>query len=355
MGFFNDIINQLLNEGHTVDIACNEVESNRLDFYRQLNCNIYKISTSRSPFSFGNFKAVKQLKKIVNENNYDVVHCHTPIASFCTRLVCKKARKKGTKVIYTAHGFHFYKGSSKLSWLIFYPIEKYLSKFTDILVTINNEDYNLALKKFKSKQIVYLKGVGIDIDKINQVNVNREEKKRQLNIDLNSKVIISVGELNSNKNHQVVIKALSKIEDKNIHYIIAGEGDNYEYLKQLSNDLGLSDRVHLLGYRKDVVELLKICDIFCLPSYREGLSVALMEAMASNLPCLVSNIRGNCDLIDENGGRLFNPNSESDCYEKLKGILNCNLQDMAKYNANKIKDFSMQEVLPKTKKLYEKE
>ena len=216
MGFFNDIINQLLNEGHTVDIACNEVESNRLDFYRQLNCNIYKISTSRSPFSFGNFKAVKQLKKIVNENNYDVVHCHTPIASFCARLACKKARKKGTKVIYTAHGFHFYKGSSKLSWLIFYPIEKYLSKFTDVLVTINNEDYNLALKKFKSKQIVYLKGVGIDIDKINQVNVNREEKKGQLNIDLNSKVIISVGELNSNKNHQVVIKALSKIEDKNI-------------------------------------------------------------------------------------------------------------------------------------------
>ena len=183
MIFFNSLIEELIEKGNVVDIATNESQAQVPELYKKLGCKIYHISTNRSPFSFGNFKAIAQIKKIVEENKYDIVHCHTPLAGMATRFACKKLRKKqGVKVIYTAHGFHFYKGAPKKNWLIYYPIEKICSKWTDALITINKEDYLFAKKKMKTKKIEYVPGVGVDTEKIALVKVDREKKRKELNL-----------------------------------------------------------------------------------------------------------------------------------------------------------------------------
>lgn len=299
MNFFKALVGELIKEGHAVDIACNEDEYKVDDFFQKLGCKVYHIGCVRSPLSKSNLEAVKELKKIVSENHYDIVHCHTPVAGVCTRLACKSFRKNGLKVIYTAHGFHFYQGAPLKNWLVYYPIEKYCSRFTDVLITINQEDYALAKKKMKAKKTEYVPGVGIDVDKFRNTVVDRTAKRKELGIPENAFLLLSVGELNANKNHQIVIRALAQLNDSNIHYMIAGKGDLHDELIDLANRLGVSEQVHLLGYRKDVAELYKTADVYCLPSIREGLNVSVMEAMASGLPVICSCIRGNTDLISK--------------------------------------------------------
>lgn len=134
--------------------------------------NQYTISIVRSPFSLKNFKAYRQLKKILSENHYDILHCHTPMGAVVARLAGKAFRKNGLKIIYTAHGFHFYKGAPILNWIMFYPVEKWFSKYTDVLVCINEEDYELAMrKKFKAKKIVKIDGVGVNLEKYNPLSL----------------------------------------------------------------------------------------------------------------------------------------------------------------------------------------
>ena len=181
--------------------------------YNEWGCTVHQIDTSRSPFSKGNLKAIKQLKILIEEGKYDIVHCHTPVAAACTRVACRKARKNGTRVIYTAHGFHFYKGAPKANWMLFYPVEKLCAKWTDLLITINREDYALAKEKLKAKRIEYVPGVGVDLQIYGRTNADKAEKRRQLGITEDVKLLLSVGELNKNKNHETVIRALAKIPD----------------------------------------------------------------------------------------------------------------------------------------------
>ena len=173
MTFFKQLIRELLDDGHTVDIICNEDNEKVPACYREWNCNIYHHSCSRFPLSKGNLQAISQIKNLVSENQYDIVHCHTPIAAMCTRVACKKLRKEGLKVIYTAHGFHFYKGAPMLNWLVYYPIEKICSFWTDVLITINQEDYELAKHKMRAKKVEYVSGVGIDVDKFKNTIVDK--------------------------------------------------------------------------------------------------------------------------------------------------------------------------------------
>ena len=295
MNFFKSLIGELIDEGNTVDIATNESVSKVPNLFRELGCKVFQISTSRSPFSFGNIKAIKQIKKIAKD--YDIVHCHTPLAAMATRIACKKLRKKNNlKVIYTAHGFHFYKGAPKKNWMIYYPIEKICSKWTDLLITINKEDFELSKRKMKAKQIEYVPGVGIDINKFANVIVDFDKKRDELGIKSTDKLILSVGELNENKNHKVVIKALSLINDKSYHYVIAGVGNQKSNLELFAKENNVN--LHLLGYRNDVNELYKIADLFVLPSIREGLNVSVMEALAAGCPVVVSKIRGNVDMVN---------------------------------------------------------
>lgn len=357
---------QILKElGYEVHVAANfqygsTTSQERVNFIKnKLNAGgvkVYDIPISRSIFSTANMKAYDDIKELMNENKYEIIHCHSPIGGVLARLAAKPLRKVGTKVIYTAHGFHFFKGASLINWALFYPIEKYFSKYTDVLITINKEDYERAKDKFKAGIVEYVPGIGVDTDKINNVNINRQLKRKQLGVLENDFLIISVGELNKNKNHEVVIRALANIDNKNIKYFICGQGPLRDHLINLIDQLGLMNNVELLGYRTDITELSKASDIFIFPSFREGLSVALMEAMATGLPVICSKIRGNTDLIeDAEGGYLINPNKSDEISAAINKIIDnkIEMEAMSDYNIKKMNGFSKQVVRGKMKSLYE--
>lgn len=338
MNFFNSFIRKLLDEGNTVDIATNERTSQVPACYREWGCTVYQIETARSPLSKGNLTAMKQLQELASRGKYDIVHCHTPVAAMCTRLACRNSRKSGTKVFYTAHGFHFYKGAPLKNWLLYYPVEKLCAHFTDVLITINQEDYALARKKMKARRVEYVPGVGIDLQKFGQTAKDRATKRMELGIPENATLLLSVGELNKNKNHEAVIRAIAAMD---VYYMIAGQGDLQEHLQRVIDDLKISDKVKLLGYRSDVGELCAAADAFVLPSYREGLPVAVMEAMASGLPVACSQIRGNTDLIDENGGVLFDPHSVGECKKAIEALKDMDLEKIGAYNRERIREFEV--------------
>ncbi len=350
--FFRPHIEMLVGEGNSVDLACNCNELELDSCYSDMGCRQYQVDFSRSPVSSGNLKAYYQLKKILQQGNYDIVHCHTPNASIITRLVCRKYRKSGLKVFYTAHGFHFYKGAPELNWMLFYPIEKFCSRFTDKLITINKEDYDLAKTRFKAKEVYYVPGVGVDLTEFEKVQGDAACKRRELGIPEKAFLLFSVGELNNNKNHQIIIKALAKLNNPDVHYAIAGLGEQRDSLLALSKSLGVEKQVHLLGYRTDISELNHTADVFCFPSFREGLSVSLMEAMACGCTCVVSKIRGNVDLIDEFGGLTFNPNDIDACVEAVDKVIKSDNSSFGKYNIEKIKDFEISVVIEMMRKIY---
>lgn len=281
----------------------------------------HQIDFVRSPFAImGNIRVYKQLKKLMNEIRFDLVHCHTPMGGAMARIVAKKTNTK--PVLYTVHGLHFYKGAPLINWLIYYPVEKFLSKYTDTLITINYEDYHRA-KKFHAKKIQYIPGVGIDCKKIKGIDSNQKLKKNELGINENTTIFLSAGELIKRKNYETALKAFARAELPNAVYLICGHGILEAELKELANHLGIKDKVLFLGYRNDLIEIMKCADIFFFPSFQEGLPVALMEAMACGLPIICSEIRGNIDLISQNvGGYLCKA-------ENIDGF-SCALQKLSK-------------------------
>ena len=300
-----------------VHIACNfdyveDTDAKRTNEYIDKLKNegivIHNIHFERSPLSTRNISAYKQLKKIINENNFDLIHCHTPAASMMTRLAAKKARKRGSIVMYTCHGFHFHNASSKKNWLIYYPIEKHLSKHCDYIVTINKEDYNRT-QKFHAKNIRYIPSVGVDINKIKNTTVDKNSYKESIGVPKEAIMLLSVGEMIERKNHEVIIRALGKLQRKDVYYVICGKGPLKEYLEKLSKKLGIQDNVIFLGFRKDIPELCKTADISAFPSKIEGLGLAGIEAMAAGVPLVSSNVHGILDyVIDGETGYALPPN-----------------------------------------------
>ncbi|MTN09532.1 glycosyltransferase, partial [Turicibacter sanguinis] len=352
-------INILLEQGYEVHVATNMSKELKAfgDIGQLEGINIIKhqISYSRSPLSFQTIKSYKAIKKLIKEENFDLIHCHTPVAAMLTRLAARKRRKQGTKVIYTAHGFHFFKGASVLNWLIYFPVEFICSFFTDILITINQEDYKLATKAMKAKKIQYIPGIGIDLNKFKDVKVNKAEKRRQLGVPEKAILLLSIGELSKRKNHQIIIEAIKHLNDSNVYYCIAGQGDLAEYLKNKVHRLGLDNRVIFLGFRSDVLELYQVSDIFAFPSLQEGLPVALMEAMAVGLPVIASDIRGNIDLIkNKKGGYLCNPNSKIEFLNALKYLTEDNkvIPIMKENNLMLINNFSLERVKEMMSEIY---
>lgn len=342
---------QLLREmGYIVDVAGQkDVE----DLDNLVNA-VYDLPFQRNPFSKLNLLASRQLKEIVQRNNYDIIHFHTPVASAFGRCVVRQFRKDGLKVLYTAHGFHFYKGAPLLNWLLYYPVERFLARYTDTLITINQEDYNRA-RRFKAKKAVYIPGVGLNIGKFSDITIDKRAKCNELGIPQDSIILLSVGELNKNKNHETVIKAIANLKIPNLYYLICGEGDQRPYLERLISVLGLEDKVKIPGFRTDVSELYKIANIFVFPSYREGLSVALMEAMASGLPVVCSKIRGNIDLINEQkGGFLLNPKDVNGFSQALSKLINDDnlCFTMGVNNKKVVNQFGSKHVLKEMSKLY---
>lgn len=270
----------------------------------------YLIPVARSPLKLQNIKALLKLRKIIENEHYDIIHCHTPMGAVLTRLAAIKARRQGTKVIYTAHGFHFFTGAPRINWLVYYPLERILAKVTDVLITINQEDYQRA-KKFSAKKVVYVPGVGVDIDRFKAAD-NRKEIRKRFGVQDNHYMILSVGELISRKNHEIVLDSIAKLNDSNIIYVICGVGPLENELKQKAKRLGIESQVVFAGYCTNIPEIYRAADIFIFPSLQEGLPVALMEAMAAGLPIIASNIRGNNDLIThKKNGYLLSGGVES--------------------------------------------
>lgn len=335
----------------------------RNDYDNPADCQIpfcddyYDIPFERNPFKAGNITAYKKLKKIIDTGHYDIIHCHTPVGAALACLAAREARKKGTKVIYTVHGFHFYKGAPLLNWLIFYPVERWLAHDTDVLITINQEDYQRA-QNFKAGKVVYVPGVGIDLKKFHADVADKSAKRKELGLSADDFVLLSVGELIPRKNHQVVLRALGYLQKHgklgNIQYLICGQGTKMNELKELAKKMDIASHVHFLGYRRDIPDICSASDVFMFMSLQEGLPVALMEAMACGLPAVCTSIRGNTDLI-ENGVTGFladnTPEATAKAIQKMKS--DPALRDSLAANAlERIKQFDLMNILPTMKKVY---
>lgn len=313
----------LQNMGYEVHYASNYHNPSYGDDNRRLDGTgiiRHQVDFERSPYSLKNVTAYRQLKQLMEEERFDLVHCHTPMGGVLARLAAH-ATNTGP-VIYTAHGFHFYKGAPLLNWLIYYPVERWLSRYTDIQITINHEDFMRA-KHFKAGRVVRIHGVGIDLDQEDQSV--RGEKRLELGIKPEEVLLLTAGELNKNKNQQMVLNALEKLNEKTkipFVYAACGKGDCLEALQRKTSELKLESRVRFLGYRQDFRKLLKAADIFLMPSYREGLPTVVMEAMSAGLPVIGTDIRGNRDLISHGKtGYLVKVNDAETMAEYLRELM----------------------------------
>jgi len=357
-------IDLLLSMGYMVAVAANFsfgntfTDSDAEDLWNTLkskNIEVHNIAFVRNIFDFKNITAYKQIKTLIDENGYSLIHCHSPIGGAVARLAARRHRKTGTQVIYTAHGFHFYRGAPLVNWLLYYPMEKWLSKYTDILITINNEDYNSAIQRLNAKNTYYIPGIGVDANRFANPAVDGKSKRGELGIPADATVIISIGELSKRKNHQVAIKAMSKIKSDKLYYIICGQGKLQKKLRDLCQKLKLENFVLFLGYRNDISDLLHMSDIFVFPSLQEGLPVALMEAMAAGLPCIVSKIRGNTDLVAHTKKvYICENNDEGEYIRAIENFMEEGARSgkMDAQTKNPLKKFDITYVLQQTKKIY---
>ncbi len=309
--------------GCEVHVACNlgymeDTDAERTVAYveRMVKDGVvwHDIPFDRSPLGKGNTAAYRMLRQIINENHFDLIHCHTPAASVYTRIAAKKARKSGTTVMYTCHGFHFHDASPRKNWLIYYPIERYLSRYCDYLVTICKEDYRRA-QRFHTKNVRYIPGVGVDIRRFEKACVDRDAYRASIGVPKNAVMILSVGELIERKNHEVIIKALSMLDRRDVYYVVCGKGPLKEYLTELAEKLNVWDRVIFLGFRQDIPELCKTADIGAFPSRIEGLGLAGIELMAAGIPLVASNVHGILDYVKDGVTGYICPPDDADAFK----------------------------------------
>lgn len=301
--FHMPFIRELKSRGVEVHAAYKDNSADKPGLDLSAIDRVFEVPFERQPLRLENIKAYFVLKKIINENNYDAIHCHTPMGAVIARLAARKARKKGTKVIYTAHGFHFFAGASRKNWLLFYPVEKYLSKFTDCLITINQEDYDLATsKQFRAKRICKVHGVGVELDRFHYTDEDEKAKLREeYGYSPDDFIMIYPANLVHEKNHSMLFDSLQIIvrETNDVKLILPGQPICVEEYKKVLLDMGLIDYVDFLGYRRDIEKLVGLSDISVSPSKREGLPVNLIEAMAIGNAIVATDVRGNNDLVED--------------------------------------------------------
>lgn len=318
----------------------------------------YDVPFARNPLKSENLAAYTELKRIIDKEHFDIVHCHTPVGAMVARLAARDAAKKGTRVVYTAHGFHFYQGAPLLNWMIYYPAEKYFSKYTDVLITINKEDYQRA-QSFRAKRVCYVPGVGINLGKFDIASAlhkaSRTRIRTEFGIPETATVLLSVGEVNKNKNHRVVIEAIGQLAETDVYYVICGRGPLVKEYEKLAEKIGVSNRVILTGYRDDVADFYQAADIFVFPSLREGLPVAVMEAMASGLPIVCGKIRGCSDLVENGSGGIFVDCKDSFSIAKaIEKLINCDRAKIAQINRIAAQKYGLQIVSNAYKEIYNK-
>ena len=315
----------------------------------------HTICMERSPYKLNNLKAIKQMKKLLEKEHFDIIHCHTPMGSVVTRLAAKKARKNGTRVIYTAHGFHFYTGAPLINWLLFYPVEWYLAKYTDTLITINHEDYNRAKKKFSKRchDIQYVPGVGIDPKKFDFKMTKKEKHELRASLGLkdNDFVMIFPAELSKRKNQLWLIRALEPLfkKQKQIHLLLPGRDNLNGECQKIAKELDISGQIHFLGYRNDIPKLLKISDMSISSSKQEGLPINIIEALYNNLPVIARNCRGIIDIIGKCQKCAIYTNGQQlvDAVEEMRKKRQSNIN-----NKTNLEEYKLSIVLDKIASIY---
>lgn len=303
----------------------------RNDYANPEDCRIpycdqfYDIPFERNPLKPKNAECYKRLKAVIDGGNYQIVHCHTPVGGVLGRLAARKARKNGTRVLYTAHGFHFYRGAPLLNWLMYYPIEKICSYFADDIITINQEDYRFAIRNLTSPKIHYLPGVGIDTLAFSPCVLTKESRssmRRSLGVHPGQQMILSVGELISRKNYKTAIDIIAKLKNTQTRYYICGQGELRFEIEEYARLQGVGDSVVFLGYRRDIPQICACADVFLHTAYQEGLPVAVMEAISAGVPVVASRIRGNVDLIEDGvNGFLCEPDDAAGFADRIRRIL----------------------------------
>lgn len=345
-------ITDLIGMGAQVDCFCAKTGFWFDELKDKYHLNMYEINFARSPFRFRNLKAYNDLKKYQRQNHYDLIYCQQPVGGMMGRLI---GHKFHIPVIYTAHGFFFFKGNNKIKNFIFKTAEKFLSKYTDVLITMSNEDYS-AIKDWKVKYKYLIHGIGLDIDKYDNSPFDKSRLKEELHISPDDKVILTVAEFIKRKNYKAMLKCFSKLhsQHQNTKYILCGQGKLLDKMKHLSHKLNLDDSAIFLGYRKDINRIMQISDVFLLLSKHEGLTMAIMEAMHFGLPVVTSNVRGNKDLIDVRGGFVVDKNDLDSQVQALSTLLDDDdlREHMGEYNKQKIKNYYIDEIRKELKQIY---
>ena len=301
LDFEKNDIKILLGMGYEVHIAVNmhgEAWLRDDGIFSEMNIIRHQIDFGRKPFSYTSVTAYRQLKSLFRKYYFDIIHCHTPVASAIARTAARTERKRGTYVIYTCHGFHFHKKSGRKNWILYYPVEKVLALFTDMIIAINREDYQL-IRTFGVREIKYIPGVGVDVEYIRNLKVDRTQILSELGIPADAFVILSIGELSARKNQSVIIEAVARLEYQNIYYIMCGSGNKYHEFRMLARKKGIEDRVVFTGFQ-DHERVMKLChaaDLGAIPSVIEGLGLAGIEMMAAGLPLAGSDIHGISDYL----------------------------------------------------------
>ncbi len=368
LNFEKNSIELLKAKGYEVHCAANWC-LDEMDAVPQLQVVRHQIDFARSPLSGTNLTAYRQLKALADAERFAFVHCHTPVGGVLTRLAMRRKQKAGTRILYTAHGFHFFKGAPLKNWLIFYPVEWLCAWWTDVLITINTEDYAFAKRHFHAKKIEYVPGVGIDLEKFAPSLDAAKKKRAELGVTEDEVMLLSVGELSERKNQELVIDALKELNLPCIRYFICGEGAFAERFALKIREYHMESQVTLLGHREDVAALCQAADLFVFPSVQEGLPVALMEAIAGKVPVLCSAIRGNRDLIIDKSC-MFQPRNVSQlvkCLQKKMGIAKDKVPDGGRIRSTlkkrteqsverayrRLHSFRQERVLERMKRIYE--
>ena len=320
---------------------------------------LHQIGVRKSPISVkSNLHAIKELKKLIDEGNIDIIHCHNPMGAVTARVAARFSKKR-PYVIYTAHGFHFYKGAPLKNWLLYYTAEKFLARWTDHIITINSEDYTRALR-FHIRQkagVTKIGGVGVDCDKFKPMPEIRDTKRSEIGVPADAFHIVTAAEINDNKNQKVIIDAIASIPDKDIYYTVCGKGPNEGYLNDLIRKYGLEDRVRLIGYRTDMEEILQTADVFAFPSKREGFGVAAVEALLCGVPLIASDTRGTGEYARDGVNALICRSGKSDEYAAAIIRLKSNPDLLKRFSdvcRSSALDFSHGEVSKIMKPVYEK-
>ena len=329
-------------------------------YAKQMTCtypvSFYNAEIYRNPF---NIREVRQAYQNacaeLRSDDYTAIHCNTPIGGFVGRVAGKKCNIG--KVIYTAHGFHFYKGAPLFNRTVLKWAEMLMARWTDAIITMNQEDYEAA-KKFKLRKggkVYFVHGVGINLQGFEGLSHLRQEKRQELGLNNDDIMLISMGDLVARKNYATAIRAIARANDPRLNYMICGKGEELEKLQVLAKKLGVEKQVHFLGFRTDVKQLLTAADIFLFTTRQEGLPRSMMEAMASGLPCVASAIRGNVDLV-ENGVNGYTCNVDDvDGYAVAIETIVADPELRAKMRENnleKIKQYDVSVVEQEMQKIY---